>query len=109
MTFYLFFPPRLRGMNETCVKFDISSANADESSIKKKMYQVANVLQVPSINEESSQHLMLKFAGQTLANKSLVLITLKLSPLCEADLSINCEKMVVGSMLAKEIKQHLQE
>jgi hypothetical protein len=36
-------------------------------------------------------------------------ITLKLSASCETELSINCEKMVIGSMLAKEIKQHLEE
>ena len=37
---------RLRGMNETCVKFRLSSANADAATIKKKTYEVANVLQV---------------------------------------------------------------
>lgn len=37
---------RLRGMNETCVKFRLSSANADAATIKKKIYEVANVLQV---------------------------------------------------------------
>ena len=72
------------------------------------MYNVANVLQVPSVNEDGNE-LTLKFAGQTLSNKSLVLITLKMSQSCEAELVINCEKMVVGSMLAKEIKEHLQE
>ena len=33
-------------MNETCVKFKVSSVNADVAAIKKKIYECANVLQV---------------------------------------------------------------
>jgi len=47
-TWTLFF--RLRGMNETCVKFRLSSLNADVSTIKKKIYEVANVLQVSPLS-----------------------------------------------------------
>ncbi len=99
-------------MNETCIKFKVSSTNSDLATIKKKIYEIANVLQVPNIlddSENSSQQLVLKFSAQTLSNKSLVLVTLKVSPSCEAELAINCEKMVIGSMLAKEIKQRLEE
>ena len=52
---------------------------------------------------------LIRFAAQTLANKSVVLATMKVSPSCDAELWINCERMVVGSMLAKEIKQHLED
>jgi hypothetical protein len=37
------------------------------------------------------------------------LITMKVSQSGDAEVWINCEKMVVGSMLAKEIKEHLEE
>ena len=40
------FFSRLRGMNETCVKFKVGSVNADVAAIKKKIYECANVLQV---------------------------------------------------------------
>jgi hypothetical protein len=37
-------------MNETCVKFRLSSLNADVTTIKKKIYEVANVLQVSPLS-----------------------------------------------------------
>ena len=53
---------------------------------------------------------MLKFAGQTLATKALVLVTVKMTggESGGVGLVINCEKMVIGSMLAKEIKKALE-
>ena len=53
---------------------------------------------------------MLKFAGQTLAAKALVLVTVKMTggAAGSVGLVINCEKMVIGSMLAKEIKKALE-
>jgi hypothetical protein len=61
-------------MNETCVRFKVSSASADASTVKRKVYEVANVLQVPSVDGSPDDHLVLKFSAQTLANKSLVLV-----------------------------------
>ena len=63
-----------------------------------------NPVQVPSTDEG-----VLKFAGQTLATKALVLITAKMAAEGnEIGLVINCEKIVIGSMLAKEIKKALE-
>lgn len=50
-----------------------------------------------------------RFSGQTMSSKSLVLLTVKVSPTntLEADVTLNCEKLVIGSMLLSEIKTAL--
>jgi AP-3 complex subunit beta len=98
---------KLRGMNETSTTVTLPSANANADTIRKKIYECSNVLQVPS-----SDDAVLKFAGKTLASKSLVLVQVKIleeSGTTKADIGINCEKIVVGSMLAKELKKHLEQ
>jgi hypothetical protein len=49
-----------------------------------------------------------RFAGQTLSSKSLVLVTIKTLENEKANVSVNCEKMVIGSMLLNEIKSFLR-
>ena len=99
---------KLRGMNETTSKVDsLPSAESDEATIRKKIYNITNVLQVPSATFAEDK--VLKFAGQSLASKSIVLISVKME---ESDnsamITINCEKIVIGNMLAKEIKKCLE-
>ena len=100
---------KLRGMNETATKVEqLPSSESDEATIRKKIYAITNVLQVPSATVAEDK--ILKFAGQTLASKSIVLISVKLNASnSTAAISINCEKIVVGSMLGKEIKKCLEE
>ena len=61
------------------------------------------ISQVPSTDDY-----VLKFAGRTMASKSLVLVRLRLAD-NRAVVNINCEKIVVGSMLAKELKAKLEK
>ena len=97
---------KLRGMNETSTKVEgLPSSESDEATIRKKIYNITNVLQVPSSFAEDR---VLKFAGQTLASKSIVLISVKLDENSSAMITINCEKIVIGSMLAKEMKKCLE-
>ena len=51
----------------------------------------------------------LKFAGRTVATKSLVLISIVYQPddPTSAELVVNCEKMVVGGLLLKDIKEKI--
>jgi len=93
---------KLRGMNETSAEAELPSAHADEDSIKKRIYQAANVIQVPSTEEG-----VIKFAAQTLTSRSLALVRLTTDGTA-TKLTINCEKIVVGSMLAKELKEALE-
>ena len=71
---------------------------------------MANVAQVPiSSDQEGSGEILLKFAGRTTAGKNFVLITMKVCPnSLKASLIVNCEKIVVGSLLAKSIRQAIE-
>ena len=60
--------------------------------------------QVPSVWEASGD-MMLKFAGKTTATSSLVLLTFLRHGSKSAKLTVNCDKIVIGNMLVKEIKQ----
>ena len=82
---------KLKGMNEVDATFELPSALSDEAGIKKKVYETANVVQVPSVLE--SGDLTIKFAGRTTATSSYVLLTL-VKQGTEAKVSVNCDKIV---------------
>ncbi len=94
---------KLGGMNETAASAELPSAAADGDSVRARVLEAANVVQVPS-----SEDGVLKFAGRTLASGALVLLRVKLGEGTAAEVEINCEKIVVGSMLAKELKIKLE-
>ena len=49
-----------------------------------------------------------RFGSETKSGKALVLITLKIAQDdSKSSLTINCEKMVIASMLAKELQEAL--
>lgn len=105
---------KLRGMNEHSTVVILNVQN-DKRFLQQQIFECANVASVQS-NESS----MLLFAGQTLSSKSLVLISVEWSNVQSAanvtkdsgvppqvQVTVNCEKMVVGSMLLNEIKAAL--
>lgn len=94
---------KLKGMTEhtTTIPLPINCNNS--KAICQRVYEAANVASIPSTDPK-----VLKFAGQTLSSKSLVLIIIRLLENDQASMSVNCEKMVVGSMLLNEIKSHLR-
>lgn len=51
----------------------------------------------------------LRFAGRTLTSGSLVLLTLHARPAGPAQLTVNSEKMVIGTMLVKDVIQALTQ
>ena len=51
----------------------------------------------------------LRFAGRTLTSGSLVLLTLDARPSGAAQLTVNSEKMVIGTMLVKDVVQALTQ
>ena len=57
------------------------------------------------------ESIVLKFAGRTAATKSLVLISLKYQADSAeaAELTVNCEKMVIGGLLLKDIGQSISQ
>ncbi|KAG1662788.1 AP-3 complex subunit beta-1 [Nymphon striatum] len=102
-TSFITYQNKLRGMNENSATVDVLSGNTDPNAICSRIYQVANVLKVTS----DSETLTSRFAGQTLSTNSLVLITIKVLDNNKINVTVNCDKMVIGSMLLKEMKQAL--
>uniref|UniRef100_A0A1E1XLB5 AP-3 complex subunit beta n=1 Tax=Amblyomma sculptum TaxID=1581419 RepID=A0A1E1XLB5_AMBSC len=92
---------RLRGMNEHSCTLEKVPEVAEE--VQQRIYRAANVLSV-----EDQQSGWLRFAGQTLASGSLVLVSVCLpKESAKAVLTVNCDKMVVGSMLMQELRTAL--
>lgn len=91
----------LCGMNEHSTKVVIDATIF--SKIESRILQIANLATIRSINSNE-----LRFAGQTKASESLVLVSFQLHEKDnEVCVTVNCEKMVVGSMLLNEIKNAL--
>jgi AP-3 complex subunit beta len=83
-------------MNENTGKVDVAS----DCDVCKKVYEVANVLQVSASNN------VYRFASRTVADATDTLVTVTLAD-SKATISVNCEKMVIGSMLLKDLKGSL--
>ncbi|XP_046400487.1 AP-3 complex subunit beta-1 [Ischnura elegans] len=94
---------KLKGMNEHSANNLSSPAAFDPKFCSQKVYEAANVASIPSMDAK-----ILRFAGQTLSSKSLVLITVKTEENSNFSIFVNCEKMVIGSMLLNELKSHLR-
>ncbi|KAM8719248.1 hypothetical protein ACLKA7_011890 [Drosophila subpalustris] len=96
---------KLRGMNEhQCELRGMEREQVDVTSLKQKIYECINVAHTYS-NPTGQLHC---FAGQTLTSKSLVLLTLQWQTDDALTLLVNCEKMVIGSMVLNELRNALQ-
>ncbi|XP_052235649.1 AP-3 complex subunit beta-2-like [Dreissena polymorpha] len=93
---------KLAGMNENSTKVKLPADKSDMKSIVTAVLKVANVLQVPSAEENK-----FLFAARTLATQTLVLISVDTKN-GAAKLTTNCEKMVIGAMLMKDVKGSLE-
>ncbi|KAH6936775.1 hypothetical protein HPB50_021518 [Hyalomma asiaticum] len=92
---------KLRGMNEHSCSLEKIPDMAEE--VRQRIHRAANVLVI-----EDEQPGWVRFAGQTLASGSLVLVTVRLAQgSARATLTVNCDKMVVGSMLMRELRAAL--
>ncbi|CAF2484524.1 unnamed protein product [Rotaria sp. Silwood2] len=96
----------LRGMNEITDSVNISETQMGKlnfTSIQTKVLQCANVTSVPLGSGNSTIY---RFSGQTISSKALVLITIQLKiPELTVNLIINSDRIVLATMLLKEIKQ----
>lgn len=100
---------RLRGMNEHSTMITVPDAIA-LTTIRGKIFDVANVAIVnPMAPSPDTNIQILYFAGQTMASQSIVLIAIAYSVNDkQVTVTVNCEKMVVGSMLLNDIKLALK-
>ncbi|XP_076231306.1 adaptor related protein complex 3 subunit ruby isoform X2 [Calliopsis andreniformis] len=90
---------KLKGMNEHTAKVQYSG---DKKTLSQMIFENANVALISSSDEE------IRFAAHTLASKSLVLVTLKIIDSESLEICVNCEKMVIGSILLTELKNNLK-
>ncbi|XP_022216218.2 AP-3 complex subunit beta-2 [Drosophila obscura] len=96
---------KLRGMNEhQCELRGIQREMIDVAALKQKVFESINVAHTHS-SPTAQVHC---FAGQTLSSKSLVLLTLHWQTDEALTLLVNCEKMVIGSMVLNELRNALQ-
>merc|ERR1740128_438479 len=93
---------KLRGMNENSATLSSRFDQSDVKSISSKLFRAANVASIIS-----SDPLTLRFAGQTLSSKALVLVTIQLGD--KAKLTVCCEKMIIGSILLTELKEAFKD
>ncbi|XP_062276812.1 AP-3 complex subunit beta-2 isoform X1 [Scomber scombrus] len=101
---------QLMGMNEITEKLTLDVKCRNEHTIVQKVTMAANLSRVPcgSDNECSRPlpplpHPVHRFAGRTATSGSLVLVTVGTKEEGAAQLTVNCEKMVIGTMLVKDI------
>ena len=88
-------------MTENSATVTASSDTPDPQTFCNCVYEMANVLQVPSTDEN-----MYYFASKTYAAGVDALVTLKVKD-DKITVTVNCEKMVIGSMLVKDLKAAL--
>ncbi|XP_012871274.1 PREDICTED: AP-3 complex subunit beta-1 [Dipodomys ordii] len=94
----------LTGMNETSAVVITAPQNFTPSMILQKVVNVANVGPVPS-----GQDNIHRFAAKTVHSGSLMLVTVELKEGSTAQLIINTEKTVIGSVLLRELKPVLSQ
>uniref|UniRef100_A0A182JZH4 AP-3 complex subunit beta n=1 Tax=Anopheles christyi TaxID=43041 RepID=A0A182JZH4_9DIPT len=104
---------KLRGMTEHSCTLQLSDTlSPDDKSLHRAVFEASNVAHVAVDPKDDSCQQFL-FAGQTMSSKSLVLVVLEQSKPSDGknsySLTVNCEKLVVGSMLLNELKAVLKK
>ncbi|KAM6200915.1 AP-3 complex subunit beta-2 isoform 5-T5 [Rhynchocyon petersi] len=95
---------KLTGMNEITEKLTLPDTCRSDHIVVQKVTTTANLGRVPCGTSDEY-----RFAGRTLTSGSLVLLTLDARPNGVAQLTVNSEKMVIGTMLVKDVIQALTQ
>uniref|UniRef100_A0A663DU02 AP-3 complex subunit beta n=1 Tax=Aquila chrysaetos chrysaetos TaxID=223781 RepID=A0A663DU02_AQUCH len=95
---------KLTGMSEITEKLTLSEKCRSDHTIVQQVTSAANVGRVPCGADNEY-----RFAAKTVTSGSLVLITLERREGAMAQLTVNSEKMVIGTMLVKDIVQALAQ
>ncbi|NXE94385.1 AP3B1 protein, partial [Menura novaehollandiae] len=95
---------KLTGMNETSATIAVAPQNSTRLVIIEKVVKAANLGVVPS-----GQDNIHRFAAKTVHSGSLMLVTVELKESSTAQLIINTEKTVIGSVLLQELKPVLSQ
>ncbi|XP_074773338.1 AP-3 complex subunit beta-2 isoform X7 [Athene noctua] len=95
---------KLTGMSEITEKVTLPEKCRSDHAIVQQVTSAANVGRVPCGADNEY-----RFAAKTVTSGSLVLITLERREGAAAQLTVNSEKMVIGTMLVKDIVQALAQ
>ncbi|XP_068266050.1 AP-3 complex subunit beta-2 isoform X1 [Nyctibius grandis] len=95
---------KLMGMSEITEKLTLPEKCRSDHAIVQQVTSAANVGRVPCGADNEY-----RFAAKTVTSGSLVLITLERREGAAAQLTVNSEKMVIGTMLVKDIVQALAQ
>uniref|UniRef100_A0A8C7A848 AP-3 complex subunit beta n=1 Tax=Nothoprocta perdicaria TaxID=30464 RepID=A0A8C7A848_NOTPE len=94
----------LTGMNEASATIAVAPQNSSSPVIIERVVKAANLGVVPS-----GQDNIHRFAAKTVHSGSLMLVTVELKESSTAQLIINTEKTVIGSVLLRELKPVLSQ
>ncbi|XP_058978347.1 AP-3 complex subunit beta-2 [Musca domestica] len=94
---------KLRGMNEHQIKLKLNNEIIKLATLKQKIFECVNVAYLAQSTENPLHY----FVGQTMTSKSLVLLSCDWSNNDELLIQVNCEKMVIGSMVLNELTNYL--
>ncbi|XP_064498506.1 AP-3 complex subunit beta-1 isoform X5 [Pseudopipra pipra] len=94
----------LTGMNETSATIAVAPQNSTRLVIIERVMKAANLGVV-----SSGQDNIHRFAAKTVHSGSLMLVTVELKESSTAQLVINTEKTVIGSVLLRELKPVLSQ
>ncbi|XP_075064298.1 AP-3 complex subunit beta-2 isoform X2 [Mixophyes fleayi] len=95
---------KLTGMNEITERLAVSGKYHSDHIIVQRVISAANMNRVPCGADKEY-----RFAAKTVTSGTVVLVTLTLKDAASALLTINSEKMVIATMLAKDIVQALTQ
>ncbi|KAJ7311318.1 hypothetical protein JRQ81_006934 [Phrynocephalus forsythii] len=95
---------KLTGMSEITEKLTLPDKCQSDHVIVQQVTAAANVGRVPCGSDKEY-----RFAAKTVSSGSLILITLEKKTGTEAQLTINSEKMLIGTMLVKDIIHSLKQ
>ncbi|XP_028305085.1 AP-3 complex subunit beta-2 isoform X4 [Gouania willdenowi] len=105
---------QLMGMNEISENLTLDAKCRNEHAIVQRVTTAANLSRVPCGSDKECSpaapppppphpHPVYRFAGKTVTSGSLVLATVATKDEGAAQLTVNCEKMVIGTMLVKDL------
>ncbi|XP_035499358.2 AP-3 complex subunit beta-2 isoform X10 [Scophthalmus maximus] len=103
---------QLMGMNEITERLTLDAKCRNEHTIVQRVTTAANLSRVPCGSDKECSlpppppppdHPVHRFAGRTVTSGSLVLVSVVTKEEGAAQLTVNCEKMVIGTMLVKDI------
>ncbi|XP_077567333.1 AP-3 complex subunit beta-2 isoform X4 [Stigmatopora nigra] len=89
---------QLMGMNEITEKLTLDAMCRDEHAIVQRVTAAANLSRVPCGSDKEC-----RFAGRTASGGSLVLVSVTTKDDGSAHLTLNCDKMLIGTMLVKDV------